>query len=770
MTYSLTADEHARIARVDELVARGGVDELIAALSDSSWTVRRSVVAGLASLGDEAVAPLCAWLQTRRTSEHAIAAAIDALVASLGTSVTAEVSSLLASPVAAVVEDAARILGRRRTADAVQPLVKLVADPSGNVALAAIEALGEIGGAASVDVLVGVIRTRDFFRTFPAMQVAARTADPRVVAPIAELLDDELFRDEAARALGRTGSSLAIPPLAKLLDEHGASVVETVAAALDDLIAKAGFAGADANVATVIRDAVAASTDRFVEAARTASIASRTAAIHVLGAVGNASTVTVLAGLVDDPEFRAAAIASLERLLRNDDVALAAALALPATRATALPLVTTKAKAPVVRELLRDDDAEVRARACEALARIGDVSSVPTLFGVLADPSPRVAHAATAAIDSLGVAETPALAMTALASANPGVRRQALRIIAYLGCGEAFDAVVATIADPDVRIAELAVAALATCEEPRADDVLARVAIDKLDTLRAAAMRAAGHRGGSRMIAVLLAGLDDRAGWVRYYACQGLGRLVQTDASERLVALLHDSLPHVRIVAIEALARLDSPVARDALTAAARSSDPDERRAALIGIANDTRPAAIDLLVDAAGSGDVSTRLVALAGLAPASDPRALACLASAVRDPDVDIRDAALSLVADRGDRAAADLLIDVALAQPLAHPAHAALSRPSPSRAAAIGARLAEASEIDAGPLAAALARMSHADATRALFGALAGPNPAARLAAATALVELGADGAVAAVRKLATDDPDLAVRRASAAALGI
>ena len=49
--FSLTAGEHRRVERVDQLVALGdaGVAELLGALDDPSWTVRRAAVAALAA-------------------------------------------------------------------------------------------------------------------------------------------------------------------------------------------------------------------------------------------------------------------------------------------------------------------------------------------------------------------------------------------------------------------------------------------------------------------------------------------------------------------------------------------------------------------------------------------------------------------------------------------------------------------------------------------------------------------------------------------------
>jgi hypothetical protein len=84
------------------------------------------------------------------------------------------------------------------------------------------------------------------------------------------------------------------------------------------------------------------------------------------------------------------------------------------------------------------------------------------------------------------------------------------------------------------------------------------------------------------------------------------------------------------------------------------------------------------------------------------------------------------------------------------------------------ALLARLTTADARTAPILAAALARMHFEMATGALFEALALANPAARAAAASTLISLGADGADRAVSVLASSDPDPDVRRVCAAAL--
>lgn len=770
--YSLSAAERKRIAHVDELVARGdSVEPLLAMLSDPSWTVRRAVVAALAALGDAAVPALCNRLVNVRSAEHTIAATVDALVSSIGVTTDRQVMALVSHAAPPVLEDVARILGRRRATAAVPVLSRLLAHEDDNVALAAIESLGLVGGAASVHALVEVVRSRNFFRTFPAMHVAAATSDPRVIAPVAELLDDEMYRLEASRALGRTGSAAAVAPLAALLAPPAdPSLVRVVAAALSDLLTRAAWAGSFGPTATTMRDKLAPLAAQFSAALVGGDRDEQLALVGLLGVIGDAHHLDVLAPLLSMPELREAASAAVDGLLRADRGALTSAFshADPAVRAAAALAARGARASSRVRALLADEDAHVRARACEALARLGDTAAVRALFGLLDDPSPRVAHAAMSAIHSLGSKETPQLAIAALGSASVNVRRHALRVIAYLGVVEAFAAVRATIDDPDPRIGELAVAALGAMDHPLIDALLADVARSPVETLRASAMRAAGLRGGEAMIALLARGLDDDSSWVRYYASQGLGRQHHDASTSALIGRLADSTPLVRVAAIEALAQLSTPAAWQALRSAAASSDVDARRAALIGIGHAAQPAAVALLLEHATSPDRATRLVALSGLGHSKDPRALGALVAATTSAIPEVRDAALSLLGERTDRAAADALVELALAASPEHPAHATLSLASEVRIAAIAARLVTADALAAPVLVAALARMHDVAATQALFAALGSPSPATRRFAASALVAIAADDARIAVRRLATSDPDPEVRLVCAAAV--
>jgi HEAT repeat protein len=773
----LTVAERGRIDQVDRLVAVGGrgVRDLISSLSDSSWTVRRAVVAGLASLGDEAVEPLCKFLREERASEAAIAAAVDALSTSIGSNVTARIIELSKHTNPAVVADAAQILGRRRASEASAVLAKLAEHLDDNVAVASIEALGMIGGTAAVEALIRVVESRNFFRTFPAIQVLARTGDPRAVPPLASLLVDDTYRYEVVRALGRTGNGNAITPILSVLKTPGDAVVRIVACALADLIERSEWTGAAEHVTAVLQQGLASVLPRFLSALRGGDPEERTAIAKLLGRAGDPSVLSSITSLLEDSATASAASAAIEHLGRTSDEALIDALRRgdAAKRIAILPLVRSKSAGTYIRELLTDEDPEVRARACEALARIGDTTSVKYLFDALADTSPRVTHAATSAILAIGSSETEQFAIEAARATRPTIRRHAMRVIGAFGFRSAFDLLRTAVGESDRRVAELAITGLGAIDDPRIDPVLAELANSQEDALRSAVMRAAGMRSGAEAVRVLVRGLGDPAAWVRYYAAQGLGRIgdeAGPDASKQLIEKLRDPAPHVRVAVIEALAKLRTQEAWDAVVRAATSRDADERRAGLVGVGLHKREGSASILVEAARSEDPATRLVAISALAHYEEPEALATLDAALRDPTTEVRDAALSVLGERDDEAAARILVETALRSQPEHPVHHALSRPGQARVSVITSQLAKADPRTAPLLVAALARMGTPSARQSLFGALSSSNAASRSAAASALVATGGDDAVRAVSQLATNDPDPEVRRVCAAALAM
>ncbi|WP_437614320.1 HEAT repeat domain-containing protein [Sorangium sp. So ce834] len=773
---SVSDAERQRVEQVDRLAASGpaGVPALIEMLADPSWTVRRSVVASLAALGDAAVGPLCACLSARRDSEARVAANVDALVASLG-DIDDAVLALTRDPRPAIVADAAQILGRRSSAKAVPRLAELTSHADDNVAVAAIEALGRVGGRSAVDALVSAVTSGNFFRVFPAIDVLGRSGDPRAIGPLSALLADPRYLLEAARALGRTGSRSAVAPLMRLLGRPSDAVARVAAVALAELRERYreryGTAGP---IDEALRGEAPApgAARRLSQSLAGADTAEQVLICSVLGAIGGEDVLLDLTRLLDaEPPVASAAAEALFQLSRSADSRVLAALrdGDSSRRLLLLPLVRGAAAAGDVERCLADPDPEVRAAACDALARISEPSSARALFRLLDDPNPRVVHAATTAIQCLGGPDVEALAIAAAREGTPSVRRTALRILAYFAPASALPIFLDGVRDPDLRTRERAIHGLASFAQPEALAALAALAADASERVRAVAMRALGQsQRAPRVVDALLAGLGDEDAWVRYYACQALGKLGCEAAAGLIAERLRDESGQVRVAAIEALSAIKGDLALAALEQAAQASDTDMRRSALIGLGIAGRAESLPTLLGALSSPDVATRLVAVSAISGFSSPDVLPALVRAAGDPDESVRAAATGFIAGRAGVEATRSLIALLAASPAQGSLLAALSTPVPGRVEGILEALGTADDELSPVLTAALARMRQPAGHAALLEALGLASAPARKAAATTLAAVATREGFAAVEHASRTDPDPEVRRVAASVL--
>ncbi len=772
----LSPDDRARVDHIESLARGGaaGVAPLLALLTDPSWAVRRAVVDALASIGDAATEGLCDVLVNERDHEPRLAAAVDALVASRG-SVDGRLLALTkgdASP--ALVCDAVQVLGRRRVRSAVPVLAVLSTHVDDNVAVGAIEALGRIGGVDTVDALIVAVEARNFFRTFPAIDALGRTGDVRAVLPLQALLADPLYAPEAVRALGRTGHESAVAPLAALLVHAMSALVRTAAIALAELRERYEARFGDTEV---LRQSLPSSVNAEAASERiTSSLAGLApselvAVACVLGWLGDDVAIAQLVAMImDEPPVGTAAADALRRLGTRATAQLLEAIREgdSALRLRLLPIVGYASGS--VDDLLRcldDPDADVRVRACEALARLGNPAAVSALFRLIGDRDTRVSQAAAAAIQSLGSLETKLLALEQARSTDTRTRRAALRIISYFGYPEGLDVLIDALDDQDEKIREAAIYGIPLVDDPRGTAALLAAATHPFARTRAAVMRALGQTSAiPGVVAALLASVTDAEPWTRYYACQSLGRLRVEEACPAVVALMHDASGQVRVAAVEALAHLKADRAADALAEAATSADPDMRRAALLGLGIARRASSIPLLREASGATDPATRLVAIGALSEFDGPDVVPTLAHAASDPDEGVRSAALGYLSTRPGSDATSALVAQLENPTVRDRVLAALAVAADERVDGVLSALEAADAERAQVLVSALVRMRRPSSQAAIAAALGLENVEARRAAAAALAAIGTAEAREVLLRAGSADPDIDVRRICAA----
>lgn len=776
-TPSVSPQDEDRLQRIARLAREGasGVRSLVDELTDPSWTVRRGVVAALARQGDAAVAPLCKILTHRRDNETRVAAAVDALVLCRG-DVESALFALSDHPNPAVVCDVAQILGRRRSGPGIPLLTRLTAHPDDNVAVAAIEALGHIGGRATVAALISAASSGNFFRTFPAIDVLGRSGDPEAVPPLLALMAQPVYVLEAVRALGRTGDERVIQPLIELLLRPGDALLRTIVLALVEIHSlRVVRYGQDHVVADALRAVAlpASLGQRLAACVADADPAERAALCRVLGWMGGEESIARLLELLRaQPDVAQAAADALSELGQTADAQMQLAIRTGDSqqRLAVLPLLGRRSAALHDTLLcLEDADPAVRAAACETLGRIGETSAVGALFARLADGDPKVAQAALGAIQSLGSPQTEELAIQAAHAADPKVRRAALRIIAYFGYPRGLEALLAAMAEPDERLRDAAIYGLPFIENPRALEALLAAAAHESPRTRAAAMRALGQADRTEAVtARLRAGLGDADAWVRYYAVQSLGKLRDEGAAEAVIRLLEDPAGQVQVAVVDALACLNTEGAAHALYQATSSPDPDVQRAALLGLGVARRPGSLPVLLQAFEGPEPATRLVALSAVAEFDAPEVVPVLLRAARDADEGVRNAAVGFLAARPGPGATQQLIGLLSDAPLREVVLRSLALPVEGRIPGLLAELQSADGQLAPLLVGALARMHRADASAAILEALRSAGPEGRRAAAQAVGTWRTAAAKAALERAAREDPDAEIRRLCTLAL--
>ena len=769
----LSAGDAARVDEISRLAKDGAVEELVGLLAEPSWAVRRAVVSSLARTSS-AVDLLCAVLVGERTSEAVLAAAVDALSASRGDADDAVLRLITEGQSAAVLCDAAQILGRRKSTRAVAALAQLLASGDENVAAAAAEALGRIGGTGTVEPLILAVESREFFRTFPAISPLGHSGDPRAVPPLVALLSEPLYSADAAEALGYTAHLTAVPPLVALLVNVDDALVRGAAGALTRL-----RPDQETRFDEALRKGTADAT--FATAAR-----SRLRACIRGGRPSEKIALSVVLGWLQDDS----AIAELVELFREkgEDVgAIGAALGAlgPLAEPRLLQAVREGDSAQRLRFMilikprraalsvfvacLDDAEARVRALACQALARIGDVTVVPALFRLLGDANAHASQSAVAAIQSLGCLETKALALEGALSSDRYRRRASLRIIAYFGFPEGLDVMVEAMSDPDDRIRDAAIYGLPFIEDPRALTLLLAASESAAPRTRASAMRALGQTTDQGAVpGALRRGVRDDDAWVRYYACQALGRLAVGAALGDVIALMDDPAGQVRVAAIEAMAKLGDGQATAVLDGACGSPDPDIRRAAILGLGGSKRAEALAILLREVCSKDSATRLYALSALAEIDSDRATEALARATLDPDLMVKSAAIGFLSARSGPKATRWLIAQLLDEQGKTGALAALQNPVAGRIDEILVALQTGESPLTPLLIGALARMHSPAGQAAIEMAFAFDNVHSRRSAALALTALDSPESRALLEGAKLADPDDEVRRICTAAL--
>jgi HEAT repeat protein len=236
-----------------------------------------------------------------------------------------------------------------------------------------------------------------------------------------------------------------------------------------------------------------------------------------------------------------------------------------------------------LRDALGSDSAAVRRRAAEFLGEIGDEDEQPTVEGLLRaatkDDDAEVRAAAVDALDELGQAALEQLLSEltgtggseaewvtarkfarALTAERPELRMAAANALGRLDDPSSLQHLVGALDDDDARVRLRACQACGTFADPRSVPALTTRLTDDDPRVRRAAANALGNVGTDRALAPLLDLLDDGDEPLRRIAAGALGKANTPEPVEPLARALGDESAVVRNAAVYSVIELLSNV------------------------------------------------------------------------------------------------------------------------------------------------------------------------------------------------------------------
>lgn len=609
-----TTDSNARLLLLEQGARDAGSAEkaILAGLEDPAESVReRAIALAARHLAPEALGRLVG------NDENAVLrnSALGALERQ-GPFAVPHLMTLTRAPNAELAMFAVQVLSRIRDPSTVDALLPLLEHPDSNIAQAAVEALGNVRAQKAVPGLIRLL-DKDLWLQFAAVAALGEIADERAVFPLLDTIPNEMVAEPAVEALGQIASPDSLPRLLNLLADHErlplrdqvlravAQVAErhpTPPSVFTRFRRRLAEEQLERGLADYLAGLLASDETELARAAASLALSAQLAQLYPL--------VVLRAASPDPEEVRWTAMlcrrhekslrASLASLLQNGD---------PRVRQGALLTIPLESGALAIK-LLDDQDASVRAAACQALGRCHETQAIPALVERFRAGS---AQEIAAAAEALGAMPGSSLLLLA-----PFLEPKSDRVLATLAILEAAksslfeDKIIDLLEAPTapLRRAALRVLVNLSLGEVDFEDYLVRKLSDPDDSVRVEAVELIVRNGSTRAVPALI-GLLARTDDLRYHAIRALGRLRAQAAASGLEALFAQAGGNERLEIVAALIRIAAPNALPFLKARLADESAPEvelRRVAADGLARVATAVELPLLVKLAEDPDWNLR------------------------------------------------------------------------------------------------------------------------------------------------------------------
>ncbi len=562
-----SGDEEQRRLRVVQLGDDRGadaIDELVRALGDSSWRVRKAAQDAL--LKHHPRTGLVAALVRALAAEDNAGlrnASAETLVR-IGAEALPELVTVLGSKDVDWQKFAIDVLGEIGAAGAVEPLKSTLDDPDENVRAAAAEALGKIGSLEAIDALwKRALFGTDLLVRLSALEALAKLDAPGPYEQLAELTKNRFLAKPAFALLGACPDPRAIEALVDAVAENPRSQRAVALLALDKRL-RQNVGGEKELVREALQQRKPAALAALGELLHASDLEVVRAGIRALGQSGDPQAARLILDALSDESLVEVATSALSDLGPDatQEIALGLQHASGEARELAASMLAERGDARAIRMLVEgilDGERRMRDVAASMLMKVANTKVVAEVLEAL----PRADEDALMLLEEVLRAATQAKKQEArpllahkLGVPELGARQTAAvwAAFAYIVTEDDLPMLMSALRDERDIVRAAAVLGLAQLQSAEARRALLLCLSDESARVRkAVASHLASFSGDTVRDALIVAARDEDVE-VASTAAAGLSRFDDTTALEALSALVQSERAQVAIAAISALA------------------------------------------------------------------------------------------------------------------------------------------------------------------------------------------------------------------------
>lgn len=618
---------------------------LVGPLSDESWRVRKEAIEGVAALDPSAalVGRLVPLMDPAR--EVTLRNSMVEVLQRMGSSVAPYVSGYLNIEQPDTRKFLVDILGNIGDPKVIPRLVELLRDPEHNIRAAAAESLASIGDPACTPALIEALDGADNWTAFSVISALARIGGREALPVFFRYLDDRILANPAIEGIGRKGEIEDGVRLVEMLPSLSRGAFKTVFVSAGMIYRRALEAGRDD--LDQFRLTVADASDEPVIEFLTDQLSvsdqheDRRNYLAALGIIGGEKALKSILTLIEDDTLLWDVNMALLGIAARDHEAIIPLLGShdDLVRRRAVQVIGQLGDPDMlghVYPMLHDESGNVRKDAAQAVGMLGDTESFEPLFDLISDEYRDVAEAAAESLailgrkDQIGIKER---IQSFLAGSSVEVRALLIRIMSEVDARGSLQLFLTALQDVEPTVRAAALSSIKRSGDEEAVSAIIHSLADESPEVRVEAATALEEMQPPGAVEPLRAALFDQDVWVRSAAVSAFAAQPDMDM-EDLMGLLSGEDLMIKTSVVEALGRRGSRGYGDA----------------------------VDLLAEIFAEESVEIKRSICRSMAQIPGDRSFSFLLEAVRDSDSTVRTFAVQALAAREDRAAAEVLRDLA------------------------------------------------------------------------------------------------------------